>query len=265
MHGKRRYAIIKQVYVNCVQWGEAMKTEKVRFYIERNSFGVQAMIILMALSIAFRLIGCWGLWSDRSFAAAQIVLPIGSALLLMVLVWLLGRRALWLSFIPVILGAVFFIIKSLDFESTVHTVLCILLYSAVIALYTGTVFGVIRTKWILVLLFGLPFLYHIFIEDLPALRNTANPVSFSGGMQEMSVLCIMLGLFCLSLSMKKIIVEPMIHLPRIRKPKVSDGQEETEEASTSSEAPDETAVADPLPEAQPAEQEPRKDDIASRI
>ena len=131
-----------------------MKTEKVRFYTERNSFGVQAMIILMALSIAFRLIGCWGLWSDRSFAIAQIALPIGSALLLMVLVWLFGRRALWLSFIPVILGAVFFIIKSLGFESTVHTVLCILLYSAVIALYTGTVFGVIRTKWILVLLFG---------------------------------------------------------------------------------------------------------------
>ena len=85
-----------------------MKTERVRFYTERNSFGVQAMIILMALSIAFRLIGCWGLWNDRSFAAAQIALPIGSALLLMVLVWLLGRRALWLSFIPVILGAVFF-------------------------------------------------------------------------------------------------------------------------------------------------------------
>ena len=40
-----------------------MKTEKVRFYTERNSFGVQAMIILMALSIAFRLIGCWGLWN----------------------------------------------------------------------------------------------------------------------------------------------------------------------------------------------------------
>ena len=82
-----------------------MNTERVKFYTERNSFGVQAMIILMALSIAFRLIGCWGLWNDRSFALAQIALPIGSALLLMVFVWLLGRRALWLTFIPVILGA----------------------------------------------------------------------------------------------------------------------------------------------------------------
>ena len=30
-------------------------------------------------------------------------------------------------------------------------------------LYTGTVFGIIRTKWLLVPLFGLPFLYHIFV------------------------------------------------------------------------------------------------------
>ena len=241
-----------------------MKTEKVRFYTERNSFGVQAMIILMALSIAFRLIGCWGLWNDRSFAIAQIALPIGSALLLMVLVWLFGRRALWLSFIPVILGAVFFIIKSLGFESTLHTVLCILLYSAVIALYTGTVFGVIRTKWILVLLFGLPFLYHIFVEDLPALRDTVNPVSFSGGMQEMSVLCVMLGLFCLSFSLKKSVAEPMIHLPRIRKPKVADKQEETGEGAAEPGKPEETEATDSPAGVQPAEQEALGNDIPSR-
>ena len=233
-----------------------MKTEKIKFYTERNSFGVQAMIILMALSVAFRVIGCWGLWSDRSFALAQIALPIGSALLLIAFVWLFGRRALWTTFIPVILGAVFFIVKSLGFESMVHTVLCILLYAAVIALYTGTVFGVIRTKWILAALFGLPFLYHIFVEDLPALRDTANPVSFSGGMQEMSVLCIMLGLFCLSLSMKKTIVEPVIHLPRIRKPKPAAEQEASEEAAAVEEAADQAAAPAAPDASQTVQQEP---------
>lgn len=233
-----------------------MKTEKIKFYTERNSFGVQAMIILMALSVAFRVIGCWGLWSDRSFALAQIALPIGSALLLIAFVWLFGRRALWTTFIPVILGAVFFIVKSLGFESMVHTVLCILLYAAVIALYTGTVFGVIRTKWILAALFGLPFLYHIFVEDLPALRDTANPVSFSGGMQEMSVLCIMLGLFCLALSMKKTIVEPVIHLPRIRKPKPAAEQEASEEAAAVEEAADQAAAPAAPDASQTAQQEP---------
>lgn len=233
-----------------------MKTEKIKFYTERNSFGVQAMIILMALSVAFRVIGCWGLWSDRSFALAQIALPIGSALLLIAFVWLFGKRALWTTFIPVILGAVFFIVKSLGFESMVHTVLCILLYAAVIALYTGTVFGVIRTKWILAALFGLPFLYHIFVEDLPALRDTANPVSFSSGMQEMSVLCIMLGLFCLALSMKKTIVEPVIHLPRIRKPKPAAEQEASEEAAADQEAADQAAAPAAPDASQTAQQEP---------
>ena len=236
-----------------------MKTERVKFYTERNSFGVQAMIILMALSIAFRLIGCWGLWNDRSFALAQIALPIGSALLLMVFVWLFGRRALWMTFVPVILGAVFFIIKSLGFESTVHTVLCILLYAAVIALYSGTVFGLIQTKWILVALFGLPFLYHIFIEDLPALGDTANPVSFSGGMQEMSVLCIMLGLFCLSISMKKSMVEP-IHLPRIMKRKGSGKQEKPEVPAADQEDPVEEVTAAPPAEGQQEEPEAAEND-----
>ena len=240
-----------------------MKTERVKFYTERNSFGVQAMIILMALSIAFRLIGCWGLWNDRSFALTQIALPIGSALLLMVFVWLFGRRALWLSFIPVILGAVFFIIKSLGFESTVHTVLCILLYAAVIALYSGTVFGLIQTKWILVALFGLPFLYHIFIEDLPALGDTVNPVSFSGGMQEMSVLCIMLGLFCLSFSMKKSIVEP-IHLPRIMKPKEPGKQKKTEEPTANEKGPSEEVTEEVPADGQPEEPESAENDDSAR-
>ena len=240
-----------------------MKTERVKFYTERNSFGVQAMIILMALSIAFRLIGCWGLWNDRSFALAQIALPIGSALLLMVFVWLFGRRALWMTFVPVILGAVFFIIKSLGFESTVHTVLCILLYAAVIALYSGTVFGLIQTKWILVALFGLPFLYHIFIEDLPALGDTVNPVSFSGGMQEMSVLCIMLGLFCLSFSMKKSIVEP-IHLPRIMKPKEPGKQKKTEEPTANEKGPSEEVTEEVPADGQPEEPESAENDDSAR-
>ena len=185
----------------------SMGGKRVKFYIERNSFGVQAMVILLSLSIVFRIIGCWGLWTDRNFLMLQIVLPVFSSLLLIASVLLLGKRALWISFIPVLLGAVFFIIKSLGFESMLHTILCIVLYVAVIVLYFCTVFGILPTKWVLVILFGLPFLYHIFVEDLAALRDTENPVSFAAGMQEMGILCIMLGLFFLSLSMKKTVIE----------------------------------------------------------
>ena len=237
-----------------------MKKDKVRFYVERDGFGVEAMVILMALSVVFRLIGCWGLWNNRLYAITQIALPVVSALLFVAVVWLFGKRALWLSFIPVVLGAVFFIIKAFGFESRIHMVLCILLYIAVIALYFCTVFGIIRTKWILVLLFGLPFLYHIFVEDLAALRNTANPVTFAAGMQEMGVLCIMLGLFFLTLSMKTRVTEqPEAELPKIKAPKVLHGkkQDEPEKGQEETSAVSETGEpgTDPAASEEPAENE----------
>ena len=97
--------------------------------------------------------------------------------------------------------------------------LCILLYLLVAVLYTGTVFGRIRTKWLLVPLFGLPLLYHIFVEDLNAMRS-ANPPSFDAGMQEVSVLCIMLSLLLLSIAMKKKKPESLPDLPKMKAPKV---------------------------------------------
>ena len=178
------------------------------------------MVILLSLSIVFRIIGCWGLWTDRNYLAFQIGLPIISALLMILFVWLFGKSALWITVIPFFLGVVFFIIKSLGFDSRLHTILCILLYIVVLVLYVCTVFGILKTKWFLVPLFGLPFLYHIFVEDLAALRDTANPVSFAAGMQEMGVLCILLSLLFLSLSMKKTVLEETVDLPKIKAPKV---------------------------------------------
>ena len=242
-----------------------MIREKVKFSVEPRSIGVQAMIILMALSVAFRIIGCWGRWTDRNFLVFQIVLPILSALLMILFVWLCGRRALWMTAIPVFLGVVFFIVKSLSFENQLHTVFCILLYIVILGVYFCTVFGILKTKWFLVLLFGLPFLYHVFIEDLAALRDVAHPVSFAAGMQEMSVLCIMLGLFFLSLSMKKTVLEQEVNLPKNKQPKVEKSENQAEqhhednsaetdpEMSTDNGKPEETqsdgesSVQDPIP------------------
>ena len=124
------------------------KTEKISFYTERKSALVQASVIFMLLSAMFRLVGCWGRWNDAFFAATQIALPLACNLLFILLVLTLGRRALWTTVLPVLLGVVFFIIKSFTFDSILHTILCILLYLLVAVLYTGTVFGRIRTKWL---------------------------------------------------------------------------------------------------------------------
>ena len=105
-------------------------------------------------------------------------------------------------------------------------------------------------------LFGLPFLYHIFIEDLPAIRDTVNPLSFADGMQEMSVLCIMLSLLLISLAMKKQFAEPKAEpesgaeLPKMKAPKLVVGKkpeaetesaEETEKESETESAEDHEA------------------------
>ena len=176
---------------------------KVRFTIDKSGFFAESAMILLVLSAIFRIIGCWGLWADRVSALMIILLPVCCCLLLVLCILLFGKKGFFLSFIPVLLGVVFFVFKSLYFDNWLHTVLCILLYMVVAVLYTGTVFGWIHTKWFLPPLFGLPFLYHVIVEDLPALSNTAKPVTFAAGMQEMSVLCIMAAMFCVGIGLKK--------------------------------------------------------------
>ena len=186
---------------------EATTNVKIKYTIDKKSFFGHSAILLMAMSAIFRIIGCWGMWNDMLFTVMHIIIPVVSCLLLILCISFLGKKGFFLSCVPVILGVVFFIYKSFSFESRIHMVLCILLYLVVAVLYTGTVIGSIQTKWLLPPLFGLPFIYHIFVEDLPALSNTAQPVSFAAGMQEMSVLCIMAALFCVGMGLKKVVIE----------------------------------------------------------
>ena len=221
-----------------------MKKEKIKFYVEPKGILAQSSVILMALAVVFRIIGCWGLWTDEFFAVTQIALPIASGLLFIVMLLLLGRHALWATSLPVLLGVAFFILKSFGFESALHTLLCILLYILVAVLYVGTVFGLIRTKWLLVPLFGLPFLYHILVEDLAALRDTAHPVTLTAGLQEISVLCIMLSLLFVSLAMKKKKPQPVeVELPKMKAPKVIPPQREEPTGTDAPETEDSAAAS----------------------
>lgn len=222
---------------------------RIRFFVEQEAWTTQAAIIFMALSAVFRLIGSIGRWGDSTYTATQIVLPLTCNLLFILFLVLFGRRAIWTTALPVLGGVVFFIIKSLGFESWWHTLLCIGLYLLVAIVYLGTVTGVIRTKWLLPPLFALPFVYHILAEDLPALRNTEDPVSFSAGMLEISVLCIMLALLFtgLALKVKKKAIEG--DLPRIRDPKVipparlrEKSRTEPEEGQKPAESADKAAI-----------------------
>ncbi len=95
----------------------------------------------------------------------QVLLPLWANVCFVWILFLDGRERLYRSAIPVWLGCAFFAIKAFYFVSILHTVLCLLLYALVAVLYTATVAGIIRTQIFLWPLFGLPMLYHIFVED----------------------------------------------------------------------------------------------------
>lgn len=231
-----------------------MKNERIKFYVERTGFWTEAALIFMTLAIVFRVIGCWGLWNDQYFLMTEIILPIASGLLFILLLALLGKHALWTTFLPVLGGVAFFVLKALRFENTTQMLLCLLLYAAVAVLYCGTVFTLIRTKWLLVPLFLLPFLYHVGVEDIARLRDTVNPVTFTAGMQEMSVLCIMLSLLFTSLAMKKLVKKPR---------KAEEEPKPAQPAPAPQEPPQAPAPADFLTEDAPAY--PEKEDTEETV
>lgn len=181
-----------------------IENEKIRYSVSRKNFFVKLAVIFMILSALCRFLGYWGFWSNQTagFVTFQIVLPILCNLLFIVLVLYAGRRFFSLTFIPVILGVMFFIIKAFGFDSILHTILCICLYLAVAFIYTATVFGVIRTKWLLAPLFGLPLIVHIYL-DRDMIASKGQTVALAELLPEISVLCIMAALLCICVAMKR--------------------------------------------------------------
>lgn len=161
-----------------------IENDKIRYSVSKRNFFVKLAVIFMLLSALCRFLGYWGFWSNQksSFIVFQIALPILCNLLFIVLILYAGRRLFSLTFIPVLLGVMFFIIKAFGFDSFLHTILCICLYLAVAFIYTATVFGVIRTKWLLAPLFGLPLIVHIYLDrDMIAPADKAVDFRASAG------------------------------------------------------------------------------------
>lgn len=168
---------------------------------------IRGMVILSALLMAasglIRI--AWAVGEEAmppSIFLFQVLLPLWANLCFVWILFLDGRERLYRSAIPVWLGCVFFAVKAFYFVSMLHTVLCLLLYALVAVLYTATVTGFIPTQALLWPLFGLPMLYHIFVEDRQKAGWTLHE-----WLPELSVLCCMAALLCLSLAMRRRPVE----------------------------------------------------------
>ena len=129
----------------------------------------------------------------------SIVITLAAQWVLCLLPWpllaLFGRRTIVPLTAPVAGFVVFFLYKALSFSSVLHTVLCSILYLAVLVFFLLTALGVLRTRIFLLLLAGLPLLVHIIMDF-------SDYEGFFLFLPELSVLLLMASLLCLALRLR---------------------------------------------------------------
>jgi hypothetical protein len=173
------------------------------FYIDRQSPAAWLSLFFMTVSALIRAVYYSVTPMTSLVFWIHFVNVIAAAIVFAVAVLFFCERCPQLTAISVLMGVVFFMVKAFTFETMTHTILCLILYTAVLVLYSLTIFGVIRTKYLLYPLFGLPLLYHIFVEDMQIyILADPRPVFFEW-LPEISVLCIMAALLCISVAMRK--------------------------------------------------------------
>ena len=203
---------------------EPRKPDKIRYTLRRKSFLFSGALLLIALSILFRLIGYWGFWSHiTSTTYTQVFLPVLCALLLIVFLPVFANHGLWMTSIPIVLEAVFFILETGHISVWWVKAVSILLYIVISIIYTMTVFGKIPSKWPLVISIGVPLVYHLAVQDRTSLLEASSPDTLVAWMPEISAMSFVLALLLITLAMvKKVttygppVVDPRADLAQIR-------------------------------------------------
>ena len=176
---------------------EKKEKEPRGFYVEKGSFFAHAAVTILVLSMAARLLGTMNLWNGgMNQLLIQILLPVGSMLLFILFILLLGRIALWSTILPVLGGAAFFILSVFEQGPGWTMFICIALAFLAAFLYTATLSGMIRSKWLLVLAFVLIFAYQIVFRAIPVFGSAVETVSFIGGMTLLSSLGMVFAMLC---------------------------------------------------------------------
>ena len=179
---------------------------RIRYRIDRTSPAAITAVCLMALSAIVRLL--WFFLRDPAQiliggTVVHLLLPLTAAVIFCAVVLFAGETHAHLTTAAVAVGVVFFAVKALGFSSRLHTVLCLILYAAVLLLYSLTLFGILPTKRLLYPLFALPLLYHIFVEDTQLYLFASPPPPAVAWLPEISVLLIMGALLSVSVALQR--------------------------------------------------------------
>ena len=181
---------------------------KTKYILDKKTFPARAAIVSLLLAVIFRLIGTVGHFSDLHFLVYRFALPAVSCILYVLTIIWFGRKGFWTSFFPFIMGVLFFIVRLLDGDSsaegeykTLGIVIAMLVYLLIVAVYSCTIFGAIKTKIFIVILFTATLAYHIVYVDYPAIAGKT--ASAEAIFMELGVLCMLLGMFFASVGLKK--------------------------------------------------------------
>ena len=183
-----------------------------KIFVDKNSFLARAALVCLLLSLFFRATGALRLLAlpkgEGSAFLTELALPAACCLLLAACIWLLGKRGFWLSVLPVILGTVFFMLRTYTGQGSgaaqLKLVLKILYLSfqlLCLLIYACTIFGAIKSKW---------FCFGLFASGL-AFRLTRDYFALSSGeessifavISEISLLFMLAGMCFLVLAFRK--------------------------------------------------------------
>ena len=177
------------------------KAAKPKYTLDIQTPFTAAGLSMLALAVAIRCVYYGVHGGTVGHLTVHLLLPILAAVTIFTVV--LRKAPAEYTALGVLFGVVFFMIKAFTFASKLHTFLCLILYLLVLLLYSATVFGLLPTKKLLYPLFGLPLLYHIFVEDMKLYVFAQPPVPYFEWLPEISVLLIMAGLLCISFGLEK--------------------------------------------------------------
>ena len=196
-------------------------------YINRNGFCAIAAIVCFIVAIIFRIIGEFSNIGDPTSLIFELILPAACCLLYILCIVCFSRKGFWTSFIPVCLGATFFIehvvlnggseALPLSAEFTpIYMSVCILVFVFAASLYTATVTGGIRTKWIMIIFLALGLAFQIVFRVYPAIVNGADIETV---LTLLSVTCMILGLGFATVGLRRLyIAKPDAESPAVIPP-----------------------------------------------
>lgn len=162
---------------------------------------IYASLALMVLAAVLRLYYYLPMILEPDMKMLHLWLPVAAAGVFVLAFALGGAWRKPGALLSVVLGVVFFILKARNF-APLHRTLCTILYVLVLVLFSVTLLGLLPTKKLLYPLFGLPLAYHILVEDTRYYFFADPPVPVRQWIPELSVLCIMAALLCLSVALK---------------------------------------------------------------